>query len=370
MKFSTTSGELQKALSTIFGVVPTRTTNPMHENILFELSDSGLRLSATDSEISMSVRLSVKADQQGSIAVPARRLVETVRALPDVDLTLIVNPDDMKVTMKTSSGSYTLAGQDSKDFPQIPEKLSGKKVVFNSETLRHLITQTIFCISQDELRMAMTGVLFQFQDEELTAVATDGHRLVRIRQRDLGKTDLKQDVIVPAKTLAILARMTGNESCTITLDGKQIQFATESMTLMSRLLDETYPSYESVIPLDNDKKLTVNREETLSVIRRVSLYSSLTTHQIRFSIKKNQLTITAVDVDFGGEANETIDCEYDGPELEIGFNSKYLIDVFSHLNAEKALFKLSNAVRAAIIMPSEVSEETLLMLVMPMRLNY
>ena len=369
MKFSTSSIDLQKALAGISGVVPTRSTLPILENLLFELTGNSLRMSATDLEVSMSIRMEVKGEKDGAIAVPARRLIETVRSLPDVPLTFNANPDDNKITLKTQSGTYTLIGQSSTDFPQTPSGMTGKKVKIPANILRMLINRSIFCVSPDELRPAMTGVLFKFSDSELKAVATDGHRLVRLRST-LSQGGVSQDIIVPAKALHLLAKSTDDGECVLTVDTKSVLFTVGTTTLTTRLIEETYPNYESVIPLDNDKTLEVNRDETLGAVRRVSLYSSSTTHQIRFAVTKKELTITAVDIDFGGEANETVGCTYDSADLEIGFNSRYIIDVLSHLDSEKVVFKLSNPIRAAIITPSGKSEDDIMMLVMPMRLNY
>jgi DNA polymerase-3 subunit beta len=216
----------------------------------------------------------------------------------------------------------------------------------------------------------MTGVLLQVKKGELRAVATDGHRLVRINYSGIKQPGITKDIIIPAKALNLVARSGEEGAHTMALDSTHIQFSFGNTTLTSRLIEETYPNYESVIPLDNEKKLIVNREVLLASVRRVALYSSSTTHQVRFSLKKNEMRIAAEDIDFGGEAKEKIKCEYDGEEMEIGFNSHYIVDILSHIDGEDVVFKLSSPVRAAIVAPGSQKEgEDLLMLVMPVRLN-
>ncbi|HXG38536.1 MAG TPA: DNA polymerase III subunit beta, partial [Bacteroidota bacterium] len=180
----------------------------------------------------------------------------------------------------------------------------------------------------------------------------------------------KKDIIIPSKALMLVSKSIEDGETTLTIDSSHVQFTLGNTTLTSRLIEENYPNYESVIPLDNDKTLTVSRDILLASVRRVALYSNATTRQIRFSLKKNEMKVAAEDIDFGGEAKEKIPCEYSGDELEIGFNSTYIIDMLSHIDADEIVFKLSSPVRAAIIAPAKQRDhEDLLMLVMPMRLN-
>jgi DNA polymerase-3 subunit beta len=236
--------------------------------------------------------------------------------------------------------------------------------------LSSVIGKTIFSVSTDELRPAMTGMLLQLNPGEFRAVATDGHRLVRVTYTGFTQITQKQDIIIPSKALLLASKALESDACTISVNTTHIKFSFKHFTLTSRLIEENYPNYESVVPLDNEKKLTVNRNALLSSVRRVSLYSNSTTHQIRFSVKKDELKVTAEDVDFGGEAREKIPCTYDVDEMEIGFNSGYLTDILAHIDTDEIVFSFSSPVRATIITPAVVREhEDVLMLVMPMRLN-
>lgn len=370
MKFTVACSELQKALSKVNGVVPSKSTLPILENILFGLSKNILRLVATDLEVSMSATIDVKGSEDGTIAVPAKRLMETIRALPDVQLVFHADLSANKIKMVTETGEYILMGESSEEFPTIPQFKVEDKIVLQGDMLRRMINRTIFSVSTDELRPAMTGVLLQVKEGELRAVTTDGHRLVRINYTGVKTSKLKRDIIVPAKALSLVAKSAEDGDNTLSVDLTHVQFTFGNTTLTSRVIDESYPNYESVIPLDNDKTLTVSKDLLLASVRRVALYSSSTTHQIRCSMKKNELKIAAEDTDFGGEAKEKITCSYANDDLEIGFNSAYLIDILSHIDSDEIEFKLGTAVRAAIITPAKQKpNEDVLMLVMPMRLN-
>ncbi|MEK6566384.1 MAG: DNA polymerase III subunit beta [Bacteroidota bacterium] len=369
MKFSVASTELQKGLTRISGVVPSKSTLPILENILFNLAKNTLRISATDLEVSMSATIDVKGLEDGSVAVPAKRVMETIRSLPEIQLVFHADPSSNKIKMITENGEYNLVGESSEEFPAVPQFKSDEQFALQGGMLKSLIHRTIFSVSTDELRPAMTGVLLQLKGSDVRAVASDGHRLVRINFSGL-KPKFKKDIIVPAKALALVSRSAEENDNTMAVDSSHVQFTFGNTTLTSRLIEESYPNYESVIPLDNEKKLAVSRDLLLASVKRVSLYSSSTTHQVRFALKKNEMLVTAEDIDFGGEAKEKIPCHYDDEPIEIGFNSSYVVDILSHIESDDVVFRFSSSVRAAIVAPATQREnEDVLMLVMPMRLN-
>jgi DNA polymerase-3 subunit beta len=242
--------------------------------------------------------------------------------------------------------------------------------VFETEKLKSLIYQSAFAVSSDELRPAMMGVLFQAHESALRIVSTDGHRLVRLVYQGADPAALKKDIIIPAKALSVLARSIDGDKTECSFSATHARFEFQKSVLVTRLIDETYPNYESVIPAENDKALRINREQLIGAIRRVALYASAATHQIRLTIGPTSLVVAAQDVDFGGEAKENVSCEYSGDELEIGFNSVYLTDILSHLDGNEVEFKFSSPTRAAIVAPvSTTGDVDVLMLVMPVRLN-
>jgi DNA polymerase-3 subunit beta len=370
MKFTVSSADFQRGLARISGVVPSKSTLPILENILFDLKKNSLRAVATDLEVAVSIVIDVKGSEDGTVTIPARRLLDTLRSLPDVQLVVSVDHGSHKVKLITETGEYTLMGESSEEFPAVPQFKADQQNQFDLALLKKIITGTAFAASSDELRPAMTGMLLQLSDKELRAVATDGHRLVRYTTTSLKGLKAIEDIIIPSKALSLLAKSVEDAQGMMTTNASHVQFQFGSTTLTSRLIQEKYPNYESVIPLDNEKKLTIDRDELLASVRRVALYSSSTTHQVRFSMKGSELRITAEDVDFGGEAREKLRCTYDGEDMEIGFNSTYVVDLLSHLDAESITFRFNNPVRAAVVSPSaQRSGEDILMLVMPVRLN-
>ena len=369
MKFTVPSSELQKALSKTSGVVPSKSTLPILENLLLDLQGDELKVTATDLEVSLSVTTKVKGIEDGKIAVPARRVLETVRALPETQVTLSADASH-KVAIVTETGEYRLTGESSEEFPSIPQMRGDKQITLPAETLRRMISKTLFAVSTDELRPAMMGVLLEMKKDELCAVSTDGHRLVKLTQRDSPLRKGEKDIVIPGKALSIIAKSSDESAYTVSLAESHVMFEFGNTTLISRLIEEKYPNYESVIPKDNDKRMVIDRSGMLASVRRVSLYSSLTTHQIRLSLNTNELKLSAEDIDSGGEAREVMRCQYDQEPVEIGFNAGYIVEVLSHIDTDEVMFLFSSGARAALVQPASQRErEEFLMLVMPVRLN-
>jgi len=369
MKFTANSIELQRTLNKVGGVIPSKSTMPILENILCDLSNDVLTITATDLAISLTMSLRVKGGEDGKIAIPAKRLMDTMRSLPDTSAVFTIDTAANKINIRTDNGEYSLTGESARDFPPVPTFKGTSELVMENNVLRGIIHRTAFAVSADELRPAMMGVLFQLKNGEFRAVSTDGHRLVRLIHKYGKAITLDHDIVVPAKALHVLGKSIDEGNTTISVSDTHIRFAFGESYLVSRLIEEAYPNYESVIPTENDKQMDVKRDDIISTIRRVALYASATTHQVRFDVAAGSVRITAQDLDFGGEAKETIPCEYRGDELEIGFNSVYLIDILSHLDTEQVSFRFSTPTRAGIVSPVGKEKENVLMLVMPVRLN-
>ncbi len=370
MKFTANSVELQRTLNKLGGVIQTKSTMPILETILVELMKDTLTLTATDMALSLTVSMTVQGSEDGKIAIPAKRLVDTMRSLPDTSARFDIDVTTSKIKITTDNGEYTLTGESAKDFPVVPPFKGTEEMKIDSGTLRKIIQKTVFAVSVDELRPAMMGVLLQARGGELRAVSTDGHRLVKYQYKCEPALSLKKDIVIPAKALIVLVKSMEEGECTISVSDTHVRFLFGKSFLVSRLIDEGYPNYESVIPTDNTKAMTVNRDEMIASIRRVALYASATTHQVRFDINDDALQITAQDIDFGGDAREKIKCTYSDGTMEIGFNSTYLVDMLTHLEGENVTFKFSTPTRAGLISPAEQGEqEAVIMLVMPVRLN-
>ena len=372
MKFTASSADLQEAVTTVNGAVPSKSTLPILECILFERDGDALRLSATDLEISIVQRLEVRfeegAGEAQRVAVPAKRLLDTLRALPELPLTFEAD-GDFNVALTTDQGRYKMVGHDGADYPALPELETERKTTASAALIKRAVTKTSFAVSKDALRPAMMGVYFQIGPEEGRAVATDGHRLVKLTLADL-VADEDTRFIVPEKALSLAGKVAGEAECSIQVGEGYVSFDFEDATVLARLIDETYPNYQAVIPSQNDRRLTIDRQALLNAVRRVGLYSSSMTNQIRLQLESDHVRIAAEDIERSSEAHETVLCEYDGEDMTIGFNSVYLTEVLGNLDADDAIFELSSPNRAGVVTPAEQQDgEEMMMLIMPVMLN-
>ncbi|NGP87516.1 DNA polymerase III subunit beta [Fodinibius halophilus] len=368
MKFNVSSNELVNALSAVSGAVPNKATLPILETILFESDGNQLRLTATDLEISIIESMDADIDDGGAVAIPARRLIETLRQLPDIPVAFEVD-EKFNIKFRTDKGTYKLVGEDPDEFPEVPNLNDGQKLETSKDVILNAIDKTLFAVSNDDLRPAMMGVYFDIGAEESKFVATDGHRLVKYIKHDL-TSDTEVDFIVPEKALNLVKKALHDEECVMTITEDHVRFKSGNTIVITRLINEQYPNYESVIPKDNEKELFINKEQMLATVKRVAIFSSSTTRQIRLQLNPDNLTIRAEDIDMSSEAKETIACEYSNDEMEIGFNAKYLADVLGNVDGDEVYFEFSTPNRAGIVKPSEEEEdEEILMLVMPVMLN-
>ena len=368
MKFNVSSSELNEGLSAVIGAVPTKATLPILETILFESEDGRLKLTATDLEISIIEYIDAEIEEDGAVAIPAKRLQETLRQLPSIPVFFEVD-EDQNIEFKTDKGKYKLVGEEADEFPEVPGMDGGALLKAETELFQNAIQKTMFAVSTDDLRPAMMGVYFDIGEEKTTFVATDGHRLVRYANSNI-HSSTPLSFIVPDKALNMVIRSLDAPECNLVVTDDHAQFNSGSTTVITRLINEQYPNYESVIPRDNDKYLRIDKVQMLSTVRRVSVFSSSTTRQIRLQLQKDKITIRAEDLDMSSEAKETIACEFGADEMEIGFNAKYLADVLSNVDSEEAMFEFSTPNRAGIVKPADEEEgEEMLMLVMPVMLN-
>jgi DNA polymerase-3 subunit beta len=257
------------------------------------------------------------------------------------------------------------------DFPRVPQVNRNFSIEMDSDMLGSAIANTIFATSTDDLRPAMTGVFVQVSDDATTFVATDGHRLIRYRRDDI-KSPNATSMILPRKALNLLKSSLPGETVPVKAEfsNSNAFFSFGHIKMICRLIDERFPDYENVIPQSNPNKLRIERTELLSTLKRISIYSNKTTHQIRLKISANELVISAEDLDYSNEATEKLSCEYDGEEMEIGFNAKFLIEMLNNLSVKNISLEMSQPNRAGLIIPVEKTEnEDTLMLVMPVMLN-
>lgn len=368
MKFTISSGELQKALNAVVGVVPSKAVTPILETVLFQGADGLLTLTATDLEISIRETINADLESEGAVAVPGRRLMELLKALPDIPLVFEAEASG-NVIIRTDRASYKLAGESGEQFPSQPELNDGLTFEVPTAALKRAIQKTSFAVSSDDLRPAMMGVYFQIGTEESKIVSTDGHRLVRLTRKDI-KASKPAAFIVPEKALGLVNRSPAQETTSVTVFADHVKFESGHTIVLSRLINEKYPNYETVIPKENDKTLRVDRDDLLSSVKRVSIFSSTTTRQVRVELKKEKLLISAEDIDLSSEAKESVACEYASDPMIIGFNARYLTDVLGNVDGSDVQFEFSTPNRAGIVKPVSSDEnEAMLMLVMPVMLN-
>ncbi|MEX0779081.1 MAG: DNA polymerase III subunit beta [Balneolales bacterium] len=367
MKFSISSGELVNGLSGVIGAIPAKATLPILEFVKIETENNKLKLSATNLEVSIIKYIGAEIETEGAVCMPARRLLEILRQLPDIPLSFDIS-EKSEIKFKTDRGNYKLIGEKAEDYPDVPS-LEGQTIKTNTEILKDAIKKTSFAVSSDELRPAMMGVFFQLGTEETTMAATDGHRLVRLSRKDLVSAT-PVEFIVPEKALNLALKSLQEEECEILVADTHVLFNGGNTIVVSSLINEQYPNYESVIPRENDKTMKINREQMLSTVRRVAIFSSSTTRQVRLTLSEGELVISAEDIDMNSEAKESNACEYEDEPLEIGFNAKYLADVLSNIEDPEVTFEFSTPNRAGIVRPSQQDDdEDMLMLVMPVMLN-
>lgn len=373
MNFIVSSSYLLKNLNSISGVITSNPVVPILENVLFEIDGGNLLITASDLQTSVMVELQVESKEDGSIAIPAKILIETLKNLPEQPVTFSIDDQNYNIEINSDNGRYKLAGENSADFPKVPEVIDSYSSDINSDVLNSAISNTIFSTSTDELRPAMTGVFFKLSSTGCTFVSTDGHRLVKYIRTDIKGDEVDHDMILPRKSLNLLKSiLPSDKSSNIKLDfnASNAYFSYENIKMVCRLIDERYPDYENVIPSDNTNTVSITKSEILGSLKRISIYANKTTNQVRFKISGSEILISAEDLDFSNEANERISCEHDGDDIEIGFNAKFLIEMLSNINSDKVILKLSEPNRAGLLIPEDINDsEDITMLVMPVMLN-
>jgi len=371
MKFIVSSTQLLKQLQVLGGVINNNNTLPILDNFLFELSNNQLKISASDLETTMSTSIDVEADEEGTVAVNARLLLDTLKTFPEQPLTFVVEENNT-IEISSESGKYALAYADGEEFPKAVELESPSSTTISSDILATAISKTIFASGNDDLRPVMSGVFFQFSTESLTFVATDAHKLVKYTRNDVNASEVAE-FIMPKKPLNLLKNILAGSDNEVIIEYNEsnAKFTFDNSVLICRLIDGKYPNYEAVIPKENPNKLTLDRSLFLNSVRRVSIFSSKTTHQIRLKMAGTELNISAEDLDFSNKADERLQCNYEGDDMQIGFNSRFLSEMLSNLNSNEVLLEMSLPNRAGILTPIDGLEdgENITLLVMPVMLN-
>ncbi|MCT8341144.1 DNA polymerase III subunit beta [Flavobacteriaceae bacterium TK19130] len=371
MKFIVSSSYLLKQLQVLGGIINTNNTLPILDNFLFELDGNALTVSASDLETTVSAKLEVESSESGSICIPARLLLDTLKTFPEQPLTF-TKEDNHTVEISSNHGKYALAYAEGEEFPKAVELQDPSSTVLLGDILATAISKTIFASGNDDLRPVMSGVFFQFGSDNLTFVATDAHKLVKYTREDVTAAQTAE-FIMPKKPLNLLKSILAGseEELTIDYNDSNAKFTFDNIEMVCRLIDGKYPNYEAVIPKENPNKLTIERNQFLNSVRRVSIFSNKTTHQIRLKIAGAELNISAEDVDYSNKAEERLTCDYQGDDIQIGFNSRFLTEMLNNLTSDQVALEMSLPNRAGILTPNDGLDEGehVTMLVMPVMLN-
>ncbi len=370
MKFNVSKQALYNSLQRMIPVVPTKTTIPVLTNILFELSQNSLRLTGTDLEVSILTAMEVLGEENGKAAFPAKKLFDLIRELPDMPLRFECDSAN-RLTISTEKGQYKISGENSDEYPHIAAEEHERQFAYSASSFINLVEKTVFAVSTDELRTTLMGVLLDLRSNELRMVATDGHRLAKVQDVNFSYNHEPVQVIMPVKALQLLGRNIDQvEQMEIAISRDHITFMLGATTIYSKVINGHYPAYERVIPSDNTLTMQVERDLLSATVRRSSIFANQHTHQVRWQLAPNNLTLLAEDMESGGNSRETIPVDYAGDALDIGYNANYILEILRHVDTEQALFKLRDAGSAAIIEPLPQPEGLhYMMLLMPIRLN-
>jgi len=370
MKITISRNALQASLQHLSKGTPTRSTIPILNHVLFSARENELELRATDLEITVVTIISASIEGEGSIAIPHRTLMDITNALPETEISIeVIN--ESRIIIQTSFGSYDIAGSEPEDYPSMPEVDNKKEIKISSSTLKRIIDKTSFALSSDELKPSLMGALLEVRPDKISSIATDGHRLSVCARRDFTSAGYEGNVIIPKKFLGlVLSYLDVEENSVLWIGDNHVTISFGHITVFSRIVDEQYPDYKAVLPKDNNKTLFVNREDLLSSIKRVSIFSNRSTRQVELKLSNNLAEITTEDAENATSAKETMVVEYDSENISMGFNANYLIDILSHLDTKNIELKMNTPTSATLIGPETQAEnEENTMLLMPMRTN-
>ena len=375
MKFVVSSTELLGHLQAISRVISSKNTLPILDNFLFSISGNDLEITASDLESTLITRMRLdNITGSGTIALPARILLDTLKEFSEQPLTFDVNPDTLAVVINSENGRFSIVGQNGIDFPVLPVIKKEKRFTFNlaADVLLAGISRTLFATADDELRPVMGGILVEASSEKLTFVASDAHKLVRYQRSD-ARADDSASFILPKKPASLLKNILPKESGVVSVefDDRNAFFNLSDYKVVCRLVEGNYPNYNSVIPKNNPRKVRIDRLEFYNILRRVSVFSNQASNLVKLQFTPNQITVSAQDVDFSISAYERHKCLYEGDDMEIGFKSVFLLEILSNIASQDVLIELADPTRAGLFLPAETSNEAedLLMLLMPMMIN-
>lgn len=374
MKFVVSSKALYSQLQAIGRVVSPKNSLAILDCFLFVLEDNTLKLTASDSETTLTASVEVvESNENGCFAINSKKILEALKDIADQPLTFDLNMNTMEMTIIYQNGHYNLIAQHGEDYPQ-PVSLGADGVMglsVKSKVLLNNVTRALFASSDDTLRPVMNGIFFDITPEDLTIVATDGHKLVRCRSLST-KSDQKASFVLPKKPAQMLKSLIGKDESEVEIkfDGRNATFQSDSFKMVCRLIEGRFPNYNSVIPTDNPYAVTVNRASLISALKRVLVFAAEEIWLVKLTLTQNELTVSGKDLDFSTAAEEHLACSYSGRNMSIGFKGTFLIEILNNLTGDDVILELADAARSGVIVPAEQEDdEDTLMLLMPMMLN-
>lgn len=373
MKFIVSSTVLSSHLQAISRVINSKNALPILDCFLFELQDGTLSVTVSDSETTMVTSLEViESDSDGRFAIVARTLLDALKEIPEQPLAFEVNLNTLEMTVQYQNGRYSLVGQNADEFPTSAVLGdSAVKVTMEAPVLLNGINRALFATADDELRPVMNGIYFDITTEDITMVASDGHKLVRCKTQAAHGSE-RAAFILPKKPANLMKNLLAKEQgeVSVEFDDRNASFTLENYSMVCRLIEGRYPNYNFVIPKNNPNKITVDRLQLIGALRRVAIFSSPSSSLIKLRMENNRIVISAQDIDFSTSAEESIVCQYVGNPMSIGFKATFLLDILNNISSEEVFIELADPSRAGVVIPVEQEEnEDLLMLLMPMMLN-
>ncbi|MFI3281364.1 MAG: DNA polymerase III subunit beta [Rikenellaceae bacterium] len=373
MKFSVSSSALQSLLSSTGKVISSKNTLPILDYFLMEIGEEQLKVTTSDLETTLIG--SIEIDNQGEtgvVAAPAKLLLDTLKEFAEMPLLIEVNSSDWEIKLSWKSGALSIPGANPVSYPQLHAiGEDSHEVSLEPTLLSNGINKTIYATADDELRPAMNGIFMNFEEEMITFVATDAHKLVKYSAQT--SNGFSSSFILPKRPANLLKNLLLKEAddVTITFDSKSVMIKLSSYTMVCRLIEGNYPNYNAVIPSNNPNKVLVDRAEFLNSIKRVAVCSNPTTNLIRLEISEDCINLTAQDLDFSVSANESVCCSYDGLAMSIGFKSTFLVEILSNTETPTVVIELADSTRAGVFKPvyDEPRDNQTLMLLMPMMIN-
>lgn len=372
MKIICSKSDLSKGIQVVQNIISTKTTLPILSHILLETKGEQLRLASTDLDMGIECLIPARVLEEGGITVPARRIGGIVRELPETDINITMKDEIM--TIDCGKGVFKIAGLGRDDFPKLPQSEEKEGVILKQDILKEMLKKTSFAVSDDETRRALNGIFFVVKENKIKLVATDGRRLAYIERRVDISTDMENEVIIPIKASNEISRIIdeGGGEVKIIIAENLITFCLDNIKLTSRLIKGNFPAYQKVIPEKFKERVVLARESFLSVLKRVSVFTSEKSNSIRLDITKDRILFAATALEIG-EAREELNLDYKGGDISMALNPVYMLDFLKNEKKDNVCLELTDSLNPCLMKPvisnkEHSLKEKYLYVIMPIKL--